>query len=107
VLLIPANKNQFNDTSKNYIKYLEFAYMNVPVIAPNILPYSDLIKTNENGFLCDDKETYAFQLETMLSEPVKFESSLGLAYATATEYNIADKANIEKLIRIYFPDYGK
>lgn len=107
VLIIPGNKNKFNDTSKNYIKYLEFAYMNIPVIAPDIQPYSDIIKTNENGFLCPDKETYEFQLETILSEPAKFEGSLGLAYATAIEYNIADKSNIEKLVNIYFPDNGK
>ena len=49
ILLIPANKNTFNNTSKNYIKYLEFAYMNIPVLAPDLTCYSDIIKTNDNG----------------------------------------------------------
>jgi len=105
VLIIPATKSKFNDTSKNYIKYLEFAHLNIPVIAPNILPYSDLITTNENGFLCDEKGAYAFQLETMFTEPVKFEGPLGIAYATASEFNINDPANIESLKKVYFPEF--
>jgi hypothetical protein len=108
VLVIPGNVNVFNNTSKNYVKYLEFAYMNIPVIAPNITPYIKLITTNVNGFLCPDKESYLMQLETMFTEPAKFESVLGLAYTTAAvDYNIADAGNIEKLKYIYFPDYGK
>jgi hypothetical protein len=107
VLIIPATKSAFNDTSKNYIKYLEFAQMNIPVIAPNILPYSALISTNQNGFLCDDKDAYTFQLETMLSEPAKFEGVLGVALATAVDHNITDPSNLEKLKRIYFPGNGK
>ncbi len=103
VLIIPARKNKFNDTSKNYVKYLEFAHMNIPVIAPFIEPYADLIKTNENGFLCEDKDSYMFQLESMFLEPGKFDGTLGIAYATASDYAITDKTNIEKLLAIYFP----
>ncbi len=106
VLIIPATKSKFNETSKNYVKYLEFAQMNIPVIAPNIAPYAALIHTNQNGFLCDDKEAYTFQLETMLSEPAKFENVLGVAYATAHDFNITDPVNIQKLKNIYFPGYG-
>jgi hypothetical protein len=46
------------------------------------------------------------QLETMLSEPAKFEGVLGVAYATATDYLASDPANIQKLKTIYFPGYG-
>lgn len=107
VLIIPANKNKFNDTTKNIVKYLEFAYMNIAVIGPHIEPYKELITNNKNGFLCEDKDTYMFQLETMLTEPAKYEGTLGLAYATAVDYNIAESGNIDKLKKIYFPDYGK
>jgi hypothetical protein len=106
ILIIPATKSKFNDTTKNYIKYLEFAHMNIPVLAPNIPPYSFLISTNQNGFLCDSKDDYVMQLETMLSEPAKFEGVLGVAYATATDYLASDPANIQKLKTIYFPGYG-
>jgi hypothetical protein len=107
VLIIPANQSKFNDTSKNYIKYLEFAHMNIPVIAPFIAPYKELAQTNVNGFLCEDKDSYAFQLETLLTEPAKAEGVLGPAYATANDYVITDPANIQKLINIYFPGYAK
>lgn len=89
------------------MKYLEFAQMNIPVICPNIDPFKELVTTNVNGFLCDDKDAYNFQLDTMLSEPAKAEGVLGVAYATAVDYSITNPKNIEKLKRIYFPDYGK
>lgn len=106
VLLIPANKNTFNNTSKNYVKYLELAYMNTPVIAPNIKPYNDLITTNKNGFLCDVKEDYFMQLEAMFNFREKFEDVLGHAYATAIDYDITVGGNIEILKKIYFLDNG-
>jgi hypothetical protein len=79
--------------------------MNVPVLAPDITPYRNLITTNQNGFLCPDKNSYMMQLETLFTEPGKFESSLGLAYNTAFDHNITDTLNIEKLKKIYFPGY--
>lgn len=107
VLIISANVNKFNDTTKNYVKYLEFAQMNIPVVCPNIEPFKELITTNVNGFLCEDKDAYAFQMETMLSEPAKYEGVTGIAYATAKDYSITDPNNIKKLVTIYFPGYGK
>jgi hypothetical protein len=107
VLIIPGTKSKFNDTSKNYVKYLEFAHMNIPVIAPLVSPYASLISTNKNGFLCEDKDSYSFQLETMLTEPAKAEGVLGSAYATANDNVITDPANLQRLIAIYFPGYTK
>ncbi len=103
IMLIPANDSVFNKTSKNYIKYLELAYLNIPVIAPNIPAYADLISTNKNGFLCSAKEDYAMQLDTFFTAPDKFESVTGPAYATATDYDIKLENNIEILKQIYFP----
>lgn len=113
VLLIPANKNTFNNTSKNYIKYIELAYLNVPVIAPNIRPYGNcpesqdnIIATNQNGFLCDTKEDYMMQIESIFTAKEKFDSVLDLAYATGVDYDIKAGNNIEILKKIYFPDDG-
>lgn len=104
VLLIPANKNTFNNTSKNYVKYLEMAYMNIPVLCPNIKPYSDIVATNQNGFLCDEKEDYLMQLEAMYEFRQKFDDTLGPAYATVVDYDITLQGNIDILTNIYFPD---
>jgi hypothetical protein len=113
VLVIPANKNTFNNTSKNYVKYLELAYFNVPVIAPNIRPFGNspntkenLIATNQNGFLCDKKEDYMMQIESMFTTREKFDGVLGVAYATAVDYDITVTSNIEILKKIYFLDNG-
>lgn len=107
LLLIPASKNSFNNTSKNYIKYLELAYLNIPVIAPLLRPYQDLVSTNENGFLCAEKEDYFMQVDSYFTDKAKFDSVLGPAYATAADYNIAIDGNVEILKNIYFPQYGQ
>jgi hypothetical protein len=106
-ILIPAQKNTFNNTSKNYVKYLEFAHQNITVLAPNLTPYSKIIKTNENGFLCEKKEDYLMQIEFLFSTPNKFDAALNLAYATAVDYNISLDNNINILKTIYFPNYAK
>lgn len=107
VLLVPANKNTFNSSSKNYIKYIEAAYLNIPVIAPNIEPYSELITTNRNGFLCDAKEDYLMHLEFMFTAPEKFDAVLGHAYAMAVDYDISIESNIDILKNIYFTQNAK
>jgi hypothetical protein len=104
VLLIPANKNTFNNTSKNFVKYLEFSHLNIPVLAPNIPPYSKIIKTNENGFLCDKKEDYFMQLEFLYTARQKFEKATDMAYTTASDYYITIDNNINILRTIYFPN---
>lgn len=103
-LLIPANKNTFNNTSKNFVKYLEFSHLNIPVLAPNIPPYSKIIKTNENGFLCDKKEDYFMQLEFLYTARQKFEKATDMAYTTASDYYITIDNNINILRTIYFPN---
>jgi hypothetical protein len=99
--VIPASPNKFNETSKNYIKYIEFSRLGVPVIAPNIKPYQKIISPNGNGVLCDKKETWTFQMETFLKDPDKFESMLTHSSATALDFDISDKQNMEKLMQVY------
>lgn len=105
-LMIPAKKTKFNETSKNYIKYLEFACLNIPVIAPDHEPYTQVMENNLNGFLAKDKEDFLFQLETLITDPVKYSSVITPANALVSlDLNIAMKDNIDVLTRIYFPDY--
>ncbi len=99
--VIPAKPIPFNNTSKNYIKYLEFARLGVPVIAPNITPYSEIIEHNGNGVLCDKKETWTHQMKIFLEDPGKFEQQANMASATSLDFDINDKESIEKLMRIY------
>jgi hypothetical protein len=103
MLIIPANVNVFNHTSKNTVKYFEAAFLNIPVIGPKIKPYEDLIETNLNGFLCAKKEDYFMQVESYFKEPAKFSGSLGPAYATMTDFNANSDTSIQILKKIYFP----
>jgi glycosyltransferase involved in cell wall biosynthesis len=105
ILLIPANVSTFNHTTKNYIKYLEFAHLSIPVLAPDIKPYQELITTNKNGFLCGSKDDYFMQVETIFQAREKFEGVMGPAYATASDYSILHENNINILRQIYFPGY--
>lgn len=104
-LVIPGKKTKFNETSKNYIKYLEFACMEIPVIAPDFEPYRTVIEPNRTGFLAKDKDDFKFQIETLISDSDKFKGVINFANALATlDYNIAAKDNIDLLSQIYFPD---
>jgi hypothetical protein len=99
--VIPASPNQFNKTSKNYIKYLEFSRLGIPVIAPDIEPYKRIVSPNGNGVLCDKKESWTFQMGTFLKDPDKFEGMLVHSAATSLDYDINDSDNLDKLLQVY------
>lgn len=110
IFLIPANKTPFNNTSKNYVKFMELALLNVPVIVPAIRPFGNcpedkenMIITNQNGFICEKKEDYFMQLDSFFHSKEKFDGVLGPAYAMATDYNIILPNNVKILQSIYFP----
>jgi len=44
--LIPIADNDFNRASKNYLKYLEFGFYNIPCIISQVEPYTKLITDN-------------------------------------------------------------
>ncbi|MCF8360732.1 MAG: hypothetical protein K9H26_18400 [Prolixibacteraceae bacterium] len=99
--VIPAKVNKYNATSKNYIKFLEFSRLNIPVIAPNLPCYQDLIQHNGNAVLCDTKEEWRFELEIFLKDPAKYYGLADRAYASAIDYDIRDKSNLENIMEIY------
>lgn len=104
-LIIPGKKTKFNETSKNYIKFLEFACLEIPVIAPAFEPYQSMIESNRTGFLAKDKEDFLFQIDTLIEDKEKFKGVLNFASAYATlDFNIASKDNIDLLSQIYFSE---
>jgi len=103
--MIPGKKTKFNETSKNYVKFLEFACLEIPVIAPAFDPYQSVIESNRTGFLAKDKEDFLFQIDTLIEDKDKFRGVLNFASAYATlDFNIASKDNIDLLAQIYFSD---
>lgn len=55
VLFIPLRKNNFNETSENYNKFLEAGLFNVPTMVYDIFPYNQIIKNGDNGILLSKK----------------------------------------------------
>jgi glycosyltransferase involved in cell wall biosynthesis len=99
--IIPAKNNKFNQTSKNIVKFYEFSALNIPIIAPNIDAYRDVIEQNGNGVLCDTKEEWKFELETFLKAREKYEDFADRAYASLIDHDISDKSSIETLMGLY------
>jgi glycosyltransferase involved in cell wall biosynthesis len=55
-LFIPLRKNNFNETSENYNKFLEAGLFEVPTIVYDIFPYNQIIKNGDNGVLISKKD---------------------------------------------------
>ena len=51
--LAPLVNNNFNSAKSN-IKYLEYCALGIPVVASNVIPYGDSIKSDINGLLVDN-----------------------------------------------------
>jgi glycosyltransferase involved in cell wall biosynthesis len=55
-LFIPLRKNNFNETSENYNKFLEAGMFEFPTIVYDIFPYNQIIKNGDNGVLISKKD---------------------------------------------------
>jgi hypothetical protein len=56
-IFIPLRDNIYNLTSENYNKVLEAGLLGIPVVAPNLYPYSELIQNDQKGLLYDLDES--------------------------------------------------
>jgi len=56
VLFIPLRKNNFNETSENYNKFLEAGLLNIPTMVYDIFPYNQVVKNGDNGVLLSKKD---------------------------------------------------
>jgi glycosyltransferase involved in cell wall biosynthesis len=56
LLFIPLRKNNFNETSENYNKFLEAGLFNIPTMVYDIFPYNQIIKNGDNGILLSKKD---------------------------------------------------
>lgn len=63
LLFIPLRKNNFNETSENYNKFLEASLFDVPVMVYDIFPYNQLIKNGDNGVLIYKKDDFIERLK--------------------------------------------
>lgn len=53
--IAPLKDTEFN-RRKSYLKYLQYAIVNIPVLASNIHPYNEIIRHEVNGFLIENTD---------------------------------------------------
>lgn len=56
LMLILLETNLYNATSEDCNKFLEAALFNIPVLAPNLPPYNQIIRNGVNGFIYHSKQ---------------------------------------------------
>ena len=81
VLLILLEHNVYNATSEDYNKFLEAALYNIPVLAPNLPAYNQIIRNGVNGFIYGNKE----ELVTSITELLDLKEELNVVGIYAHE----------------------
>lgn len=109
--LMPAKNNMFNRTSKNYIKYMEFAQLNIPVIMSNVIqdviPDKHRPQHNGTALVCKEKENWTYELELDIvgsDEPEtvdKVEQIIYAAYESVENFNILLPDNLKYIEELY------
>lgn len=100
---IPCKKSEFNETSKNYIKLLEFSSMWIPTFVVNTYPYNTKCEQNQTAIMITEKSEWAFELEMALDEGNSKNIEIQrTAYASVwNKYAIDTKRNITIFEKIF------
>ncbi len=75
---LPLCNSPFNAASKAFMRWLDFSSLMVPVLAPNMAPFTTLIKEAETGFLISDEQEWIEKTERLL-ENLQFRRDMGAA----------------------------
>jgi len=69
IAVIPLKDDLFN-RCKSAIKWTEYSALQIPCVARNIPPYSEVIEHGETGFLYNDNKECEMYLEKLINDPV-------------------------------------
>lgn len=97
-MIIPMRKILFNATSENLNKFLESGLLGVPVIAPQMPPYSDVIVDQNNGFLYSSLDHLGKVIDLVVTDPVLC-ANIGL---NATAYVTKEFGHSEATQKFYY-----
>ena len=105
LFIIPAKDNVFNQTSKNYIKYIELAYLNVPVIISSviqdIMPEKFRVQHNGTGLVCKEKDNWLQEIDQGINKTDKIKQITYAAYEHILNYNIQIPNNLKLIESLY------
>ena len=91
--VIPLKDDLFN-RCKSAIKWIEYSSLQIPCVARNIPPYSEVIEHGETGFLYNDNSECEMYLEELINDPAMRARVGKKAYHYVTE-NYDAKSNSE------------
>lgn len=100
--LCPLIDNEFN-RAKSAIKWMEYSMVNMASVAPNIPPYSKVIKDGETGLLCSENEN---QWEDAIDRLIG-DSELRNTLAKNAKDDVLKNHNIHNKIHLWYEAYSK
>jgi hypothetical protein len=68
LLFVPLRKNEYNETSENYNKFIEASMFKIPLVAPDMHPYNLFITNNSNGFLLKQDEDLINLIDAVIDD---------------------------------------
>lgn len=94
--LAPLCNNLFNQ-SKSCIKWMENSLIGMPTAASDVRPYSEVIQSGKNGFLCNTTEDWVAAIERCLDDSVLRKGIVENARnKIKTDFNIKEIAKVWK-----------
>jgi glycosyltransferase involved in cell wall biosynthesis len=93
--LAPLCDNIFNQ-SKSCIKWMENSMIGMPTAASNIRPYSDVIQTGQNGFLCNTTADWISAIELCLDD-----SALRKRIVENARNKIKEEFNVKEVAKVW------
>lgn len=100
LVLLPMQNSPYNQC-KSFVKYLEMAAFQVPVVASFHSPYNDVITNGVNGFLADSNAEWMHWTKYLIENEDLRKQIGGEAYRTAWGHYAYSKENIQILTNIY------
>ena len=55
--LIPLDNSDFS-SCKSFVKFISYSSNNIPAVCSNVIPYSSIINSGENGYLCKNDDEW-------------------------------------------------
>lgn len=101
IVISPLCDNYFN-SCKSPIKFLEYGALGIPGVFSNLAPYSSVITNGVNGFLASNSDEWGYYLQRLIDDP-----QLRKTIATNAQETIKDKWLLSKNSNEQFSIYSE
>ena len=84
--IVPLDDSRFS-ACKSPVKYLDFALAGIPAVCSDVPPYQDVVRDQETGFLCADREEDWYQAVRKLALSANLRTDVAQAARRFCERN--------------------